>query len=98
MRAHERWIEKIPINYRENMLDKQIHQGQLNIYSDPHRLARLRHYHDLVLMAHEAGKPQFLLQPADGAFDCSLKAVQQVYREFRELAVAVEARVREPVG
>lgn len=78
--AYQRWDEKIPITYAEQLLvdDPQISRN--------HCLARLKHYRSLMPLAQEARKPMFLLKPADGAIGGHSQAVEQCYLDFKALA------------
>ncbi len=44
-------------------------------------------------LAQEARKPMFSLKPADGAIGGHAQAVQDYYRDFRELAREIAGRV-----
>ena len=44
-------------------------------------------------LAQEANKPMFMLKPADGAFGGHQAAVQECYRDFRDLALKIEDRI-----
>lgn len=85
VQAFQRWIERIPHIYNTEVLQQQ---DEVNITpaSDPNRLASLKHYQSLMPMAQEARKPIFQLKPADGAIGAHVKAVRNVYGDFRELA------------
>jgi hypothetical protein len=43
-------------------------------------------------LAQEARKPMFELKPADGAIGGHVQAVQDCYRDFRDLARAIAKR------
>ncbi len=60
---------------------------------DPHLLAHLKDYRSLMPLAQEASKPMFMLKPADGAIGGQQAAVQDCYREFRDLALKIEDRI-----
>ncbi len=92
VRAYERWIARIPNVYREEVLDKPT-QDSPSVADDPHCLALLKPYRSLMPMAQEARKPIFHLKPADGAIGSHYNAVQQVYGDFRQLALALAERV-----
>ena len=59
----------------------------------PHCLATLKHFRSLMPFAQEARKPMFALRPADGAIGGHVYAVQDCYRDFKRLALAVAERV-----
>jgi chromosome partitioning protein len=85
VKAHARWIQRIPDAYREAVLDETPQPG-VTIDNDPHCLATLKHYRSLMPLAQEARKPMFALKPADGAIGGHAKAVQDCYGDFRALA------------
>lgn len=91
VKAYERWIARIPHEYREAVLG-QSGDGKLDPSTDPDRLKLVKHYHSLMPLAQEARKPMFHLKSADGAIGAHLQAVQAVYRDFRELAGAIASR------
>jgi cellulose biosynthesis protein BcsQ len=85
VKAFQRWIERIPDTYHEEVLgDVDFHDT--DIKTDPNCLALLKNYQSLMPMAQEAHKPIFHLKPADGAIGSHIAAVQNVYRNFKQLA------------
>lgn len=91
VQAYARWIEQMPVQYRQWVLDEDADEWIL-IESDPYCLAQLKDYRSLMPMAQESNKPMFLLRPADGAIGGHQSAVQACYRDFRALAVRVADR------
>ena len=93
VKAFARWVEKIPGEYRQSVL--QTGDGPFDSNSaDPHLIAHLKDYRfSLEPLAQEAGKPMFMLKPADGALGGYQAAVQDCYRDFRELARKIEDRI-----
>lgn len=91
MKAYERWMRRIPEEYRESVLDEV---GGLfkPEKGDPYRLASLKHYRSLMPMAQEVRKPIFHLKPADGAIGSHATAVQEAYQDFKRLAKALAAK------
>jgi len=85
VKAYLRWMEKIPNEYRQSVLQKPAKSG-LSVRQDPHCLASLRHYRSLMPLAQEARKPMFALKPADGAIGAHVEAVRDCYRDFKSLA------------
>ena len=83
VKAYEKWAERIPMVYRDAVMD---HDG------DAGCLATLKHYRSLMAMAHEARKPMFHLRAADGALGGHLYAVQDCYRDFENLARTIACR------
>jgi len=59
---------------------------------DPNRLALIKHYQSLMPMAQESHKPIFHLKPADGAIGGHINAVQNVYEDFKILAINIADR------
>jgi cellulose biosynthesis protein BcsQ len=78
LQAYDRVMKRIPTDYREMVLD-EAPASPIDVKSDPLCLAALRHF-------REARKPMFLLKPADGALGGHARAVQECYKDFRELA------------
>lgn len=95
VRAYERWIYRIPEEYRTHVLEEPLQQP-VRPDEDPHRLALLKHYRSLMPLAQEARKPIFHLKPADGAIGSHALAAQDVYRDFKKLALAIAERAGLP--
>lgn len=91
VKAYARWIERIPSEYRESVLEEETGRAT-TLEKDPHCLALLKHYRSLMPLAQEARKPMFFLRPADGAIGGHAAAVQSCYRDFRELARRIAER------
>jgi chromosome partitioning protein len=85
VKAYGRWMARIPEEYRRSVLGSRRPQRAV-IENDPHCLATLKHYRSLMPLAQEARKPMFFLKPADGAIGGHMAAVQDCYRDFRDLA------------
>ncbi|MEA3308992.1 MAG: AAA family ATPase [Chloroflexota bacterium] len=92
VKAYERWIARIPGVYREEVLDEPTDDCP-SVHDDPHCLALIKHYRSLMPMAQEVRKPIFHLKPADGAIGSHYKAVQQVHKDFRQLARKLAERI-----
>lgn len=92
VKAYERWISRIPDVYREEVLDESTNDSP-SVYNDPHCLALIKHYRSLMPMAQEVRKPIFHLKPADGAIGAHYNAVQEVYKDFRQLAQELAERI-----
>ena len=87
-----RWIEEIPGEYRLSVL--QMGDGLPAAASaDPHLLAHLKDYRSLMPLAQEASKPMFKLKPGDGALGGHQRAVQECYRDYRDLGRKIEDRI-----
>jgi chromosome partitioning protein len=85
VKAYQRWIEKIPVDFHGAVLNETVPPPE----PDPYCLAQLKHYHSLLPLAQEARKPVFALKPADGAFGGHAQAAQRAYGDFHELAMAI---------
>ena len=91
VKAYGRWMARIPQEYRRSVLD-ETDSGTATIDTDPYRIATLKHYRSLMPLAQEARKPMFSLKPADGAIGGHMAAVQDCYRDFRDLAKRIADR------
>jgi hypothetical protein len=91
--AYRRWMDRIPDEYRRSVLG-QLPESGLAVENDRECLATLKHYRSLMPLAQEAHKPMFRLAPADGAIGGHIQAVQQCYRDFRELALRIAERAK----
>lgn len=87
----QRWIERMPAAFRQSLGRPE--ERELTVASDTYCLAQLRDYRSLMLMAHEARRPMFLLKPADGAIGAFQRAVHAAYEEYRALAETVLGRI-----
>ncbi len=88
VKAYDRWIARIPADYREAVLNKK-GEPEIHVEEDPYCLATLKHYRSLMPLAQEARKPMFKLTPADGAIGGHISAVQGCYKDFRNLAYRI---------
>ena len=91
MKAYDRWINRIPVEYRESVLSAGRDESY-TIHDDPHKLALLKHYRSLIPMAQEARKPVFHLKPADGAIGAHFQGVREAYKDFKVLALRIAQR------
>lgn len=92
VRAYDRWMRRIPEEYRNSVLNAPGSSTSVTVESDPDCLATLKHYRSLMPLAQEARKPMFFLRAADGAIGGHAKAVQDCYRDFAALARRVAER------
>ncbi|MFP4696960.1 ParA family protein [Thiohalospira sp.] len=92
VKAYGKWMDRIPRTYHRHVLAEEDQEG-LRVDNDPECLAALKDYRSLMPMAQEARKPMFHLKPADGAIGSHVQAVQNCYRDFRDLAQTIEQRV-----
>ena len=95
VKAYLRWMERIPGEYRRSVLSDSS-SGPVDVAQDPNCLATLKHYRSLMPLAQEARKPMFLLKPADGAIGAHVYAVQDCYRDFRQVAERIAANCKLP--
>ena len=91
VKAYARWMDEIPREYRESVLDKSSSRDR-SPDDDKHCLATLKHYRSLMPYAQEARKPMFKLTAADGAIGGHINAVRDCYWDFHDLACAVAKR------
>lgn len=87
-RAYNRWIEKFPKAFHEELLRDHAPEGP-----DPYCLALLRHFRSLLPLSLEARKPVFDLKAADGAIGSHAVTVKDAYAAFQELAREIATRV-----
>ena len=90
VKAYERWLNKIPAIYSENLKGLQQDGDDM----DDHMLAMLKHYRSLVPMAMEARKPIFDLKAADGALGAHSYAVKSCHDDFEKLASVILERMQ----
>jgi cellulose biosynthesis protein BcsQ len=88
-----KWMQRIPRDYRQFVLGIEA-EPCLDVDSDIHCLARLKHYRSLMPMAMEARKPMFRLKPADGAIGAHQDSVRDCHRDFKALAERIVDPVR----
>lgn len=98
VKAYDKWIARIPEVYRESVLNEKLESPPPAVRDDPHCLALLKHYRSLMPLAQEARKPMFHLSPADGAIGAHGQAVQEVYRDFRRLAMMIAEKTGVALG
>jgi chromosome partitioning protein len=93
VKAYDRWIARIPEEYREYVLREATASDAIGVGNDPHCLALLKHYRSLMPLAQEAHKPMFYLKPADGAIGAHTQAVQGAFLDFRRLALKILQKI-----
>jgi chromosome partitioning protein len=91
VKAYARWMDRIPGQYRESVLNTPTEQG-VRVDDDPHCLAMLKNYRSLMPLAQEARKPMFHLKTADGAMGSHATAALEVYKDYKQLAAHIAAR------
>jgi cellulose biosynthesis protein BcsQ len=93
VKAYRRWIRRMPNVYREEIL-KESPNDEIDVRSDPHCLALLKHYRSLMPLAQEARKPMFKLKYADGAIGAHAQAAKDSYEDFKTLADEISSRTQ----
>ena len=88
VKAYERWSQKIPATYAEN-----VRTDQATTINEADCLAMLKHYRSLMPMAMQAKKPVFDLRSADGAIGSHLYSAQQSFDDFKSLAGKIQERL-----
>lgn len=91
VKAYRRWIRRMPNVYREEILEEPS-DDSVDVRSDPHCLALLKHYRSLMPLAQEARKPMFKLKYADGAIGAHAQAAKDSYGDFKDLADEISRR------
>ena len=86
VKAFDRWINRIPREYAENLLGEKKGPYPPSPDQDHNSLATVKHYRSLVPMAQEARKPIFDLTAADGALGGHASAARDAYKDFKSLA------------
>jgi chromosome partitioning protein len=86
-KAYARWMERIRPTYTRYVL------GQPDLpEASSHELAKPRHYHSLMPLAHDARKPIFKLTAADGAIGSHAVAAASSHQDFEALARRIAER------
>ncbi|CAJ65453.1 MULTISPECIES: ParA family protein [Frankia] len=88
-KAHDRWLDRIPEVFATSVLTS----GNPGPHDRSFEIATLRHYANLIPLAHDARKPMFELRAGDGALGGTQTAVRRCYSDFRDLAVKVRERL-----
>ncbi len=82
--SYLKWANRIPKTYQEYILKHPENEIQ-SVENDENCLGLIKHYRSLMPMAMEVRKPIFLLKPADGAIGAHFQAVQNSYKDMKEL-------------
>ncbi len=96
VKAYDRWVNRIPTEYRTSVLAEPAAPVDLRVDDDPHCLARVKHYRSLIPLGQEARKPIFHLTVADGAIGNHALAVRDAYGDFERLAQRVLGQLEQP--
>ncbi len=91
VKAYDKWVKRMPSVYHEAVL--QDSTSISNPAQDKECLATLKHYRSLVPMGQESRKPIFHLTSADGAIGGHSQAVQEAYKDFKDLAEELMKRM-----
>ena len=86
--SYQKWIARIPANYRKHVMELP-DEPDMTVKDDASCVAVLKPYCGLISMARESRKPLFHLKPADGALGAHSAAVQDAYRDFRQLSLKI---------
>jgi cellulose biosynthesis protein BcsQ len=93
VKAYDRWVNRIPDEYRVSILGQPQPPADLRTVDDPECLATIKHYRSLIPLAQEARKPIFHLTVADGAIGNHSLAVKEAQSDFRILAEKILQRI-----
>lgn len=86
VKAYDKWINRIPQEYAENLLEDYEGPYPPSPDYDSNALATVKHFRSLVPMSQEAHKPIFKLTPSDGALGGHASAARSAYNDFEALA------------
>ena len=95
VKAYDTWINRIPEEYAENLLESSRGPYPPSPEYDPHSLALVKPYRSLVPLSQEARKPIFKLTTADGALGSHAVAARNAYGDFHDLAKAIMKNIPE---
>ena len=95
VKAYDTWLNRIPEEYAENLLENSTGPYPLSPDHDRHALAMVKHYRSLVPLSQEARKPIFKLTTADGALGSHAVAARNAYSDFQDLAKAIVSNIPE---
>lgn len=86
VKTYQKWVEKIPGTYREFVLNERGHDID---QPDKNQIGLIKNYQSLMPLAQDAGKPIFMLKPADGAIGAHAQGVAKCYKDFKNLSKAI---------
>ena len=98
VKAYDRWIRRIPDEYRKSILQSPEGTNVSSLDQDPNSLTTIRHYRSLIPMSQESRKPIFHLTTADGAFGSHAAAVNDARSDFKALAEEILRRISPPMS
>jgi cellulose biosynthesis protein BcsQ len=90
-KAYAKWYERIPQQFASSLMGATTRRT--SVAADPMSLGVVKHYRSLMPMAHEARKPVFHLQAADGALGSHATAAADAGKDFRRIARVLAKRV-----
>ena len=90
-RAYERWITRIPTEFARHVLNG--HAPTTSVNTDPLSFGVVKHYRSLMPLAHDARKPIFHLQAADGVLGAHGTAAREAGKDFRRIGRKLADRV-----
>ncbi len=92
VKAYRKWVEKIPQTYLKHVLNIDKDRSFLNRL-DSNEIGLVKNYQSLMPLAQDAGKPIFLLKPAEGAIGAHAQSVMKCYTGFKKLTETILNRV-----
>lgn len=92
VKAYDRWVNQMPKEYAENLLDRKNGPASASPREDENCLATVKHYRSLIPMGQESRKPIFDLTAADGAIGSHAAATQEARQDFQALAKKIAER------
>lgn len=89
--AYAKWIQQIPRQFARSL--GHASTQRTSVLNDPASIGVIRHYRSLMPLAHEARKPIFYLNAADGALGAHSTAARNAGTDFKKLARAIAKRI-----
>lgn len=94
-KSFQRWIDRVPGAYRGSVLGEETKSPSgIKPDTDEHCIGTVKNHHSLMPMAHNARKPVFKLDYADGARGTHLTEAQKTHPLYQKLA----KRILEKMG
>ena len=91
-RAYQRWITRIPMEFAEHVLKTRASTTS-SVNTDPWSFGVVKRYRSLMPLAHDARKPIFHLQAADGALGAHGTAAREAAKDFRKIGRKLADRI-----
>lgn len=92
VRANDKWVPRIRAVHRQAVLNEPEVIG-MKQEADPHCLATIKHYRNLIPMGQEHRKPIYKLTSADGAIGSHANAVTDARQDFKRLAIRIANQI-----